>query len=75
MGGFPIAGRLDGFWEYCLQPWDWAAGVVLVREAGGEVQTMQGEAWTLRGPSVCASGPRLQPELLAALRSDAVKGG
>ncbi|MCA9648289.1 MAG: inositol monophosphatase [Myxococcales bacterium] len=67
---YVAAGRLDGFWEYCLQPWDWAAGVVLVREAGGEVQTMHGEAWTLRGPSVCACGPRLRAPLQAVLRDE-----
>lgn len=64
---YVAAGRLDGFWEYCLQPWDWGAGVVLVREAGGEVQTMHREPWTLRGPSVCAAGPRLRPVLQQAL--------
>jgi myo-inositol-1(or 4)-monophosphatase len=61
------AGRLDGYWEYALQPWDWAAGVVLVCEAGGVVQTMRGEPWSMRGPSVSAAGPRLLPELQAVL--------
>lgn len=64
---YVAAGRLDGFWEYQLQPWDWAAGVVLVREAGGEVQTMHGPPWTLRGPSVCAAGAELRARLQAAL--------
>ena len=65
---YVASGRVDGFWEYCLQPWDWGAGVLLVREAGGEVHTMHGEPWTLRGPSVCASGPRLHAALQQALR-------
>lgn len=64
---YVAAGRLDGYWEYHLQPWDWAAGVVLVREADGRVQTMHGEPWTLRGPSVCASGDRLRQPLQQAL--------
>ncbi|MCX4247562.1 inositol monophosphatase family protein [Paraliomyxa miuraensis] len=64
---YVAAGRLDGYWEYGLQPWDCAAGVVLVREAGGEVTTMRGRPWTLRGPSVCASGPALAPALRAEL--------
>jgi myo-inositol-1(or 4)-monophosphatase len=68
---YVAAGRLDGFWEYQLQPWDWAAGVVLVREAGGVVQTMHRAPWTLHGPSVCASGPRLQVPLQDALAGEA----
>ena len=36
------AGRLDGFWEQGLKPWDMAAGIVLVREAGGMVGDMAG---------------------------------
>jgi myo-inositol-1(or 4)-monophosphatase len=34
---YVAAGRFDGFWEYCLNPWDFAAGALLVREAGGEI--------------------------------------
>ena len=34
---FVAAGRFDGFWEYCLKPWDYAAGALLVEEAGGHV--------------------------------------
>lgn len=67
---YVAAGRLDGYWEYHLEPWDWAAGAVLVREAGGRVQTMQGQPWTLRGPSVCAAGARLQGPLLEALAGE-----
>ncbi len=64
---YVASARLDGYWEYALQPWDWAAGVVLVREAGGVVRTLQGEPWSLRGPSACVAGPRLWPELQATL--------
>ncbi|MBI4678523.1 MAG: inositol monophosphatase [Elusimicrobia bacterium] len=39
------AGRADGFWEFGLSPWDAAAGLLLIREAGGEVTDFQGEAW------------------------------
>ena len=44
------AGRYDGFWETGLQPWDMAAGIVLVREAGGFVTDLAG------GPTMMASG-------------------
>ena len=39
-------GRVDGYWERRLKPWDVAAGVVLVREAGGQVTTIEGDAGT-----------------------------
>lgn len=67
---YVAAGRLDGFWEYGLQPWDWAAGVVLVREAGGQAHTIGGDPFGLRGPSVCVSGPALRAPLVAALRGE-----
>jgi myo-inositol-1(or 4)-monophosphatase len=69
------AGRVDGYWEYALQPWDWAAGVVLVCEAGGLVQTMHGQPWSLMGPSVCAAGPRLLPAMQAVLIGEGVEEG
>ena len=37
------AGRVDGYWERGLHPWDWAAGRLLVTEAGGEVRDLEGE--------------------------------
>ena len=37
------AGRIDGYWERGLQPWDWAAGRLIVSEAGGEVRDLPGE--------------------------------
>jgi myo-inositol-1(or 4)-monophosphatase len=67
---YVAAGRLDGYWEYALQPWDWAAGVVLVREAGGVVQTMHGAPWSMHGPSACVAGPRLVPAMQAVLRGE-----
>ena len=67
---YVAAGRFDGYWEYALRPWDWAAGVVLVREAGGVVETMQGAPWSMHGPSAAVAGPRLLPELQAALAAD-----
>jgi myo-inositol-1(or 4)-monophosphatase len=60
-------GRFDGFWEFGLQPWDTAAGVLLVREAGGMVTSFSGQPyrtgvrWPLRsrGESLKARGCRL----------------
>ena len=53
------AGRLDGYYERGLKPWDWAAGRLLVAEAGGAVQELPGEPLGL-----AAAAPDLLPELL-----------
>jgi myo-inositol-1(or 4)-monophosphatase len=61
------AGRLDGYWEMHLQPWDWAAGTLLVEEAGGAVSDMRGEPWLLEKNTLVASNGLLHKELLAVL--------
>jgi myo-inositol-1(or 4)-monophosphatase len=63
------AGRYDGFWERNLSPWDVAAGIVIVREAGGFVTDLSGaEASTEQG-SLLAANPALHPQLLERLAS------
>lgn len=57
-------GRLDFFWEFGLQPWDMAAGILLVREAGGKVTDMKGGPVELRGPHIAASNSRVHSEML-----------
>jgi myo-inositol-1(or 4)-monophosphatase len=57
------AGRLDGYFERGLKPWDWAAGRLLVAEAGGAVADLDGEPYGL-----AAASPALLPELLALVR-------
>ncbi len=52
---YVAAGRYDGFWEHGLKPWDIAAGIVLVREAGGRVGTVEGAAWTPAAASILAA--------------------
>jgi len=61
------AGRFDAFWELVLAPWDVAAGVVLVREAGGVVTTLEGEPDVLRHGSIVAGNPRLHAWLMEVL--------
>lgn len=61
------AGRLDVFWELTLAPWDVAAGVVLVREAGGIVTTLDGNPEVLGGGSVVAGNPKLHRWLMDLL--------
>lgn len=69
---FVAAGRFDGFWERGLSPWDIAAGVVLVREAGGRVTDYQQGPLDLRGGRLLATNGRIHEALareLAGLRN------
>ena len=65
------AGRADGFWEYKLNPWDVAAGWLLVQEAGGEVTDFSGRAWrdpAMIGSETLATNGRVHAEMLRILR-------
>lgn len=53
------AGRFDGFWEIGLQPWDMAAGVLLIQEAGGIVTDLEGGDKIFETGAVIAANPRL----------------
>lgn len=65
---YVAAGRVDGFWEFGLKPWDMAAGAVLIREAGGVVTDLTGgEAFLDRG-DIAAGSIKLQRELLDTIR-------
>jgi myo-inositol-1(or 4)-monophosphatase len=63
------SGRVDGFWEFNLNPWDTAAGVLLVEEAGGRVSNFSGGAFDIASREVCASNGVLHPALLAEFRA------
>jgi len=60
---YVAAGRFDGFWETGLQPWDIAAGIVIVREAGGMVTELDGRDRMLESGSILAVNPNLYQEL------------
>ncbi len=66
---YVAAGRLNGYWESDLSPWDWGAGCVLVREAGGIVHTREGEDWAPGGSSVVCGGSSMLDVLQKALCS------
>jgi len=65
---YVACGRLDGFWELGLSPWDMAAGALLIQEAGGLVGDLEGEAGFLERGDICAGTPKIFPALLEALR-------
>ncbi|QNI70360.1 inositol monophosphatase family protein [Cyanobium sp. NS01] len=64
---FVAAGRLDGYWERGLSPWDLAAGVVLVEQAGGRVSSYGGGPLVLEQGRLIACAPALQPALIEGL--------
>jgi myo-inositol-1(or 4)-monophosphatase len=68
---YVAAGRLDGFWEMGLKPWDIAAGLVLVQEAGGMVSELHGAGEPLQTGNVVAAAPKLHPQLAEILASAA----
>jgi len=61
-------GRLDGFWELMLAPWDLAAGLLLVREAGGVATDLAGRVIGAEHTGVVAGNPAIHGWLLSALR-------
>jgi myo-inositol-1(or 4)-monophosphatase len=69
---YVAAGRMDGFWESDLKPWDIAGGALLVAEAGGHVTGVDGAPFASRAGSVLATNHRIHDEMLrviAAFRS------
>lgn len=60
-------GRVDGYWEWRLGPWDVAAGALIVREAGGAVTDFGGAPHSIFGSETLASNGRLHAEMLSVL--------
>ena len=52
---YVAAGRMDAFWSSSLKPWDMAAGILLVQEAGGRVTKMNGQPVDLEVPDLLSS--------------------
>lgn len=71
---YVAAGRLDGFWELKLKPWDVAAGVLLVLEAGGTVTTFDGSAYDVFNDRIVASNGLIHDEMIAMLAAAAAGG-
>jgi myo-inositol-1(or 4)-monophosphatase len=65
---YVAAGRYDGFWEYKLSPWDFAAGVLILEEAGGRASGAQGEELPLREQAfVVASNGLIHDDMLRVI--------
>jgi myo-inositol-1(or 4)-monophosphatase len=70
------SGYLDGFWELDLRPWDYAAGVLLIREAGGTVTGMKGEEPDYAvGGGILAGNSEIYSELKGMLNGGTFNGG
>jgi len=61
------AGRFDGFWELMLAPWDMAAGILLIREAGGVVTDLEGRTVGAEHTGLVAGNPRMHDWLLGVV--------
>ncbi|MBI3806029.1 MAG: inositol monophosphatase [Nitrospirae bacterium] len=68
---YVAAGRFDGFWEVTLNPWDMAAGAVIVREAGGKVTDFKGAPHSIYGRELVASNGSIHQAMLDLLQEDA----
>lgn len=64
---YVACGRFDGFWEEGLNPWDMAAGVLLIEEAGGQITDYKGKNFSIYRPPMCASNGLIHQEMLSIL--------
>ncbi|MDG1055620.1 MAG: inositol monophosphatase family protein [Schleiferiaceae bacterium] len=67
---YTSCGRFDGYFEYGLSPWDVAAGIVLVREAGGIISDFNGGPEAIASKSIVATNKRLYPSVLKVVRKN-----
>ncbi len=70
---YVAAGRLDGYWEFGLKPWDIAAGMLLVEESGGMVAAPYVGQDIMRTGDIVAATPRVFPTMLEILREHPVR--
>ena len=61
---YVACGRLEAFWEFGLNPWDMAAGILLVTEAGGRCTDMKGAPHSLTGPDLLTDNGAIHQEVL-----------
>jgi myo-inositol-1(or 4)-monophosphatase len=61
---YVACGRFDGFFEYGLNPWDVAAGTLLIREAGGKISNFSGDEKAVTGNEIIAANSMIYSEFL-----------
>jgi myo-inositol-1(or 4)-monophosphatase len=71
---YVAAGRLDGFWELKLKPWDVAAGILMVQEAGGVISTFDGSTYDIYSHRIVASNGLIHNEMTALLTAPGQEG-
>jgi myo-inositol-1(or 4)-monophosphatase len=64
------SGRIDGYYERGIWPWDLAAGSVIVEEAGGNLTNYRGDVLDLDGREIVASNGRLHPSIIRLMEVD-----
>jgi myo-inositol-1(or 4)-monophosphatase len=65
---YVACGRIDGFWELKLRPWDVAAGALIVTEAGGKLSDFSGNPFSIAGSETLASNGAIHEEMLEVMR-------
>ncbi len=68
---YVACGRVDAFWERPLQPWDMAAGSLVIEEAGGAVTSYDGGAWSPYGREIVASNGSMHDVMLSVVQRHA----
>ena len=68
-------GRFDGFWELKLSPWDTAAGLLILREAGGVATRLDGSPYDIHQPDLLASNGHIHEQMMAVVRRVLEKSG
>ena len=64
---YVAAGRVDGFWEQRLHPWDMSAASLMVEESGGRVSRFDGTGFDTQGGQIVASNGRIHDQMLAVI--------
>jgi myo-inositol-1(or 4)-monophosphatase len=65
---YTAAGRFDGFWEFKLNPWDVAAGILLVEEAGGKVTDFKSRPYDIYKGEILASNSKIHEQMVRILK-------
>jgi myo-inositol-1(or 4)-monophosphatase len=66
---YVACGRFDGYYECCLNPWDVAAGILLVQEAGGAISDFKGGSDFSDGEQIIAASKHMHPEILSGVKA------